>query len=51
MTGFEDQGVDFREVDRRYAELKQRQESGGLTQEEFDEQLKQLMVQAEKGRW
>lgn len=51
MTESEDQGVDFREVDRRYAELKQRQESGGLTQEEFDEQLKQLMVQDEEGRW
>jgi hypothetical protein len=51
VTEFEDQGVDFREVDRRYAELKQRQESGGLTQVEFEEQLKQLMVQDEEGRW
>jgi hypothetical protein len=51
VTEFEDQGVDFREVDRVYLELKQRQESGGLTQEEFDEQLKQLMVQDEEGRW
>jgi hypothetical protein len=51
VTEFEDQGVDFREVDRVYAELKQRQESGDLTQEEFDEQLKQLMVQDEEGRW
>jgi hypothetical protein len=51
VTEFEDQGVDFREVDRVYAELKQRQESGGLTQEEFDEELKQLMVQDEEGRW
>jgi hypothetical protein len=51
VTESEDQGVDFREVDRVYAELKQRQESGDLTQEEFDEQLKQLMVQDEEGRW
>jgi hypothetical protein len=51
VTEFEDQGVDFREVDRVYAELKQRHESGDLPQEEFDEQLKQLMVQDEEGRW
>jgi hypothetical protein len=51
VTESEDQGVDFREVDRVYAELKQRQESGDLTQEEFDEQLKQLMVQDKEARW
>jgi hypothetical protein len=51
VTESEDQGVDFREVDRVYAELKQRQESGDLTQERFDEELKQLMVQDEEGRW
>jgi len=43
--------VDFREADSRYAEITRRQETGILTQEEFDEELKQLMVQDEAGRW
>ena len=43
--------MDFREADRRYAEITRRQETGILTQEEFDEELKQLMVQDEAGRW
>jgi hypothetical protein len=43
--------VDFREADRRYAEIKRRHESSNLTDEEFDEQIKQLMVQGEDGRW
>jgi hypothetical protein len=43
--------VDFREADHRYVEIKRRGEAGELTQEEFDEQLKQLMVQDEDGRW
>jgi hypothetical protein len=43
--------VDFQEADRRYAEITRRQETGVLTQEEFDEELKQLMVQDEEGRW
>jgi hypothetical protein len=42
--------VDFREADRRYVNIKCSYESGGLTQEELDEQLKQLMVQDEEGR-
>lgn len=43
--------MDFQEADRRYAKITRRQETGGLTQEEFDEELKQLMVQDEEGRW
>jgi hypothetical protein len=43
--------VNFQEADRRYVEIKRRGEAGELTQEEFDEQLKQLMVQDEEGRW
>jgi hypothetical protein len=43
--------VDFEEVDRRYVEIKRRHEAGDLTQEEFSDQLKQLMVQDEEGRW
>lgn len=51
MTEPEDQGVDFQEAERRYAEIKQRHEAGTLTNEEFDEQLKQLMVQDQEGLW
>jgi hypothetical protein len=51
VTESEDQEVDFREADRRYAEIKRRHEAGTLTDEEFDEQLKQLMVQDEEDRW
>jgi hypothetical protein len=43
--------VDFQEADRRYVEIKRRHEAGELAQEEFEEQLKQLMVQDEEGRW
>jgi len=43
--------VKFQEADRRYVEIKRRGEAGELTQEEFDEQLKQLMVQDKDGRW
>ena len=43
--------MDFQEADRRYAEIKRREEGGGLTQEEFEEQLKELMVQDQEGRW
>ena len=43
--------MDFQEADRRYVDIKRSYESGGLTQEELGEQLKQLMVQDEEGRW
>jgi hypothetical protein len=43
--------VDFQEADRRYVDIKRSYESGGLTQEELDGQLKQLIVQDEDGRW
>ena len=51
MTESEDQEVDFQEADRRYAEIKRRHEAGTLTDEEFDEQLKELMVQDQEDRW
>ena len=51
MTESEDQGVDFREVDRVYAEIKRHHEAGTVTDEEFDEQLKELMVQDQEDRW
>lgn len=43
--------MDFREADRRYAEIKRRREVGTLTDEEFDKQLRKLMVQDKEGRW
>jgi hypothetical protein len=48
---FGKQQLDFEEVDRRYAKLKQLRQAGDTTEEEFDEQLKQLMVQDDEGRW
>jgi hypothetical protein len=51
VTESEDQGVDFREVDRVYAEIKRHHEAGTVTDEEFDELLKELMVQDQEDRW
>jgi hypothetical protein len=43
--------MDFREVDRRYADLKQQYDNGNLSAEEFDAQREQMMVQDDEGRW
>src|ERR671916_1035164 len=43
--------MDFREVERRYAGLKRQHEAGTISDEEFDDQLKQLMVQDDQDRW
>jgi hypothetical protein len=43
--------LDFEKADRWYAQLKKLLEAGEITEEEFDEQLKRLMVQDESGRW
>jgi hypothetical protein len=37
--------MSFEEADRRYAELRRQRDSGALSAEEFDAQLKQLMIQ------
>ena len=50
MTFGEDE-IDFPEADRRYAELKRQHEAGNIDDEEFDTQLKQMMVQDDEGRW
>lgn len=42
---------DFREADRRYAELKRQRDAGTMGDEEFDAQRKQLMVKDDEGRW
>jgi hypothetical protein len=43
--------VDFDDVDRRYAELKRQYDSGMINADQFDEQLRALMIQDEQGRW
>ena len=43
--------IEFREADRRCAELKQQHHAGVISDEEFDAQRKQLMVQDDEGRW
>ena len=43
--------IGFREADRRYAELKGQHEVGSISDEEFDAQLKQIMVQDDEYRW
>ena len=43
--------VNFQEADRRYIELKRQLDAGTISTEEFDAQLRQLMVQDQEGRW
>jgi hypothetical protein len=43
--------MDFREADRRHAELKRQLDAGTISAEEFDAQRQQLMVQDDEGRW
>jgi hypothetical protein len=48
---FREREINFREADRRYAELKRQLEDGTISAEEFDAQRQQLMVQDDQGRW
>src|SRR5919206_935078 len=48
---FRGRKIDFREADRRYAELQRQLDAGTISTEEFDAQLRQLMVQDDEGRW
>ena len=48
---FRGREVDFQGADRRYEELKRQRDGGSISEEEFDEQLKNLMVKDESGRW
>jgi hypothetical protein len=48
---FREQEIDFREADRRYAELKRQLDTGSISTEEFDAQRQRLMVQDGEGRW
>jgi hypothetical protein len=43
--------VDFREADRRYAELRRQLDAGTTSIEEFAAQREKLMVQDDEGRW
>src|SRR5215218_6697752 len=48
---FRERKLSFREVDRLYAELERQHEAGSISDEEFDTQRRQLMVQDDEGRW
>src|SRR5215217_7326727 len=48
---FREREMEFREADRRYAELKGQLDAGTISTEEFDAQRRQLMVQDDEGRW
>jgi len=47
----EEHGMDLREADRRYAELKRRLDAGSISAKEFDAQRLRLMVKDDEGRW
>lgn len=48
---FEERSITLQEADRRYSELKRQHEAGAISDEGFDEQLKQLMVLDDQSRW
>ena len=48
---FRERAIDFREADRRYAELKGQLDAGTIGTEEFDAQRRRLMVRDDEGRW
>jgi hypothetical protein len=48
---FRERAIDFREADRRYAELKRQLDAGNISNEEFDAQRRRLMVRDDEGRW
>jgi hypothetical protein len=46
-----DQEINFQEADRRYSELLRQHAAGSISDEEFDAQSEQLMVQDQDDRW
>jgi hypothetical protein len=48
---FREREINFREADRRYADLKRQLDAGTISAEEFDAQRQQLMVKDDEGRW
>jgi hypothetical protein len=47
---FREHGMDFREADRRYADLKRQLDAGSISAKEFDAQRLRLMVKDDEGR-
>jgi hypothetical protein len=45
------QEADFRDADRRYADLERQRDAGGISEEEFEAQSQRLMVLDGEGRW
>ena len=45
------QEADFRDVDRRYADLERQRDAGGISEVEFEAQRQRLMVLDGEGRW
>ncbi len=45
------QEADFRDADRRYADLERQRDAGGISEEEFEAQRQRLMVRDGEGRW
>lgn len=48
---FKEQKMDFRQADRRYAELVRRRDAGTIGDREFDDERKKLSVRDDEGRW
>jgi hypothetical protein len=48
---FRGREVSFQEANRRYAQLARQRDAGSISDEEFDAQRQQLMVQDGEGRW
>lgn len=48
---FRKREVDFQEADRRYADLARQRDAGRISDEEFNTQRQQLMVQDDEGCW
>ena len=48
---FRGQQESFQEADRHYAELTRQRDAGSISDQEFDAQRRQLMVQDDEGRW
>lgn len=46
-----DAGMSVEEANRRYAGIRKRLDTGEIGPQEFDDELKQLMVRDEEGRW
>lgn len=46
-----ERNAEFREADRKYAELVSRRDAGEIGQQEFDAERKRLMVLDKEGRW